>query len=122
MTDLNRAQAFYRAVFDLQETPLYDEPPAKIILLASSDKAVQKPGISLVQSPLHKPSDGGAVINFHIGNYEAFDAALKHVRQLGGTVDTDIVDMGDGVKYVNLLDCEGNRIALSAYEEAESVS
>ena len=119
--DLDRATAFYRAVFELDETPLFDEPPSKIVLLMSSDKSRQKPGLSLIVSPIHRPSDGGAVINFHVGGYAAFDLALSRVREFGGKVDTEVVEMDDGVRYVNLLDCEGNRIALSAYEGADDL-
>jgi uncharacterized protein len=119
VSDLDRAKAFYQAVFDLVDTPFYDEAPAKIILLAPSDKSVQKPGVSLVQSPIHHPYNGGAVINFHIGTHNALETAMNKVSQFGGTVDTEIVDTGDGVKYINVLDSEGNRIALSSYEEAD---
>jgi hypothetical protein len=116
VSDLERALAFYRAVFGLTDTPTYDEPSGLIAVLLSSDKAVRGPGVSLVKSPLHKPADGGAVVNFHIDTHEALDSAVQRVPALGGTVDTAVVDMGDGVRYINLLDCEGNRIALSSYE------
>lgn len=119
VSDLERAKTFYSAIFDLTDTPLYDEPPAKIILLLPSDKSVAKPGLSLVQSPVHRPYDGGAVINFHLGNHESLETALKQVVQLGGKLDKALVDTGDGVKYINLLDSEGNRIALSSFEEID---
>jgi predicted enzyme related to lactoylglutathione lyase len=114
--DLQRAIAFYRGVFGLTDTPRYDDPPAQIAVLLHSDKSVRNPGVSLVKSPLHKPADGGAVVNFHMETHAALETALQQVRTLGGTLDTEVVDMGDGVRYINLLDCEGNRIALSSYE------
>ena len=115
--DLERALAFYRTVFGLSDTPVYDdEPPARIAVLLPSDKSFRGPGVSLVQSPLHHPADGGAVVNFHVDTHVALDTAIERIRDLGGTVDTDVVDMGDGVRYINVLDCEGNRIALSSYE------
>jgi uncharacterized protein len=116
VTDLVRALLFYRTVFGLTETPIYDEPPAEIAVLLPSEKSVRQPGVSLVRSPLHKPGDSGAIINFHLETHAALDHALHQVIASGGEVDTAIVDTGDGVRYVNLLDCEGNRIALSAYE------
>lgn len=116
VSDLDRALRFYRGVFGLTDTPLYDEPPALIAVLLPSDKAVRTPGVSLVKSPLHHPANGGAVINFHVDTHGALETALTAVAALGGTVDTPVIDMGDGVRYVNLLDCEGNRIALSSYE------
>jgi predicted enzyme related to lactoylglutathione lyase len=116
VSDLDRALAFYRAVFTLTDTPLYDDPPAKIAVLLASEKSVRAPGVSLVQSPLHKPFAGGAVVNFHVDTHQALETAVRKVSELGGAVDTETVDMGDGVRYVNLLDSEGNRIALSSYE------
>jgi uncharacterized protein len=116
VSNLERALTFYRAVFGLTDTPIYDEPPAKIAVLLASDKSVRAPGVSLLQSPLHKPYDGGAVVNFHVDTHAALQAAVQQVVEFGGKVDHEIVDTGDGVRYVNLLDCEGNRIALSSYE------
>lgn len=119
VSDLDRALAFYRAVFELTDTTIYDEPPAHIAVLAASDKSVRKPGISLVQSPTHRPYDGGPQINFHVDTHAALDAALRRVKERGGVVDAEMVDMGDGVRYITLLDSEGNRIALSSYEEID---
>jgi predicted enzyme related to lactoylglutathione lyase len=116
VSDLERALRFYRAVFALTDTPLYDDPPAKIAVLLSSDKDLRAPGVSLVLSPLHKPNDGGAVVNFHVDTHQALETALRQVSAFGGKVDTELVDMGEGVRYVNLIDSEGNRIALSSYE------
>jgi len=39
--DLQRALIFYRGVFKLTDTPLYDDPPAKIAVLLHSDKSVR---------------------------------------------------------------------------------
>jgi predicted enzyme related to lactoylglutathione lyase len=36
-----------------------------------------------------------------------------------GSISEPIVDMGDGVKYLVLLDSEGNSIALSSYESID---
>ncbi len=117
VTDFDRALAFYRAVFELTDTPVYDEPDMKIAVLLPSEKSVRGPGVSLVQSALHQPSTGGAVINFHLGTHAALDAAVARVRQHGGSLGTNILDEGDGQRYIHILDSEGNRLALSSYEE-----
>lgn len=119
VNDLDRALRFYREVFGLTDTPIYDKPPALIAVLLPSDKSVRNPGVSLVKSPLHKPHAGGAVVNFHVDTHDALNIAIRRVPELGGVVDMEVVDMGDGVRYVNILDCEGNRIALSSYESLE---
>ncbi len=116
VNDLDRAILFYQKVFDLAEIPIYDEPPSRIAVLLPSEKSVGNPGISLVKSPSHRPSDAGPQINFHVDTHAALTTALHHVQVQGGTIDTELVDMEDGVHYITLLDSEGNRIALSSYE------
>lgn len=114
--DLDRALAFYRAVFGLTETPIYDDDPAmRIAVLLPSEKGVRSPGVSLVRSPQHRPGDG-VLINFHVGTHAALAAAISTAAAHGGAIAASIVDMGDGVRYVNLRDCEGNPMALSSYE------
>jgi hypothetical protein len=117
--DLDRALAFYRAVFQLTDTPLYEDGDMLIRVLWPSDKVDRAPGVSLVKSPLHHPpaTPSGPVINFHLASHADLQTALEQARAFGGKIDNAIVDMGDGVKYVNLIDSEGNRIALSSYEE-----
>lgn len=116
--DLKRALRFYRAVFALSDTPLFDEPPARIALLLPSDKALRAPGVSLVQSPDHTPGPSGAVVNFHLGDHAALDAALEQVHMHGGQALGAPVDAGDGQRYCLVHDSEGNPIALSSYEPA----
>lgn len=116
-SNLERAIAFYRVVFELDEIPVYDDfPPARIAVLLPSDKRVQNPGVSLVQSPTHVPSRHGALINFHVGNHAALEKAVEMALANSGSITLPVVDMGDGVKYLVLIDCEGNAIALSSYE------
>ncbi|NJO82466.1 MAG: hypothetical protein HC828_06340 [Blastochloris sp.] len=115
VADVARAARFYQAIFALDDMPRYNEPPAQIVVLTSSDKAQRAPGVSLVQSPDHHPG-GGVVINFHLGDHAALDGAVAQVRQHGGQVPHPAVDTNDGQRYLTVLDSEGNRIALSSYE------
>lgn len=117
VADLTRALAFYRAVFGLTNTPLYEEELSmRIAVRLPSDKSVRAPGVSLVESPLHTPDGGGIQVNFHMGEHAMLESALKAALAHGGTVINPMVDMGDGVHYVTLRDSEGNPIALSSYE------
>lgn len=113
--DLNRALAFYRSVFSLTDTPIYDEPDMRIAVLLPSDKRVRNPGVSLVQSPQHRPGDG-VVVNFHVDTHQALTFAIATIPSLGGFVIAPIIDLGDGVQYVMIRDSEGNPITLSSYE------
>lgn len=117
VSNLERAMAFYRAVFNLGEIPVYDDyHPARIAVLLSSEKSVHNPGVSLVHSPTHVPSKYGALINFHIGDHATMEKAIEIALANSGSISEPIVDMGDGVKYSVILDSEGNSIALSSYE------
>lgn len=120
-TDLERAIAFYRAVFTLSDVPLYDEPPMQIAVLLPSEKEGRVPGVSLVKSPTHHAGARGAQINFHVDTHAALSAALIEAQAHGGIVNGEVVDMGDGVHYITLLDSEGNQIALSSYEPVDEV-
>lgn len=114
--DLERAVAFYRLVFGLSDMPRYDDgPELQIVVLRPSKKEGRVPGVSLVRSPLHQPGEG-AIINFHLASYAALEAVVAQIVANGGAQRAAIVDMGDGVRYVNVRDCEGNPLALSAYE------
>jgi predicted enzyme related to lactoylglutathione lyase len=107
--DLARATQFYRAVFDLTDTPQYDEPPMRIIVLKPSEKSVGLPGVSLVHSPAHPTGAGGAQINFHVGTHAALMEAMQQALAHGGALHGEcVVDMGDGTRYVTLRDSEGN--------------
>ncbi|HSL31764.1 MAG TPA: VOC family protein [Anaerolineales bacterium] len=120
VADFDRALAFYRAVFELTDTPLYeDEPSMQIAVLLPSDKSTRAPGVSLVRSPQHNPGGGGVQVNFHVDKHAALERALETARRRGGVVLNPIVDMGDGVHYVTLRDSEGNPIAFSSYEPLE---
>jgi uncharacterized protein len=115
--ELERALAFYRAVFGLNDTPIYnDASPARIAVLLPSDKRQRNPGVSLVHSPLHTPCAGGPLINFHLGDHAALTQAITHATAHGGQIVTPIVDTGDGVRYGVLRDSEGNTLAVSSYE------
>lgn len=116
VADLQRALAFYRAVFGLGDTPRYDDPPAQIAVLLPSDKQVRAPGVSLVQSPAHTPSPHGVVVNMHLGDHTALAAALQTVEEHGGRGGGPVIEAGEGVRYCTVRDSEGNTIALSSYE------
>lgn len=78
VNDLERAIAFYRLVFELDEIFIYDDaPPARIAVLLPSEKSAHNPGVSLVQSPAHVPSRHGVLINFHVGSHAVLEKAVE---------------------------------------------
>lgn len=116
VADLDRALAFYRAVFGLDETPRYADGATQIAVLLPSQKELRAPGVSLVRSPDHVPGPQGAVVNFHLGDHRALDAALERVTQHGGQPVAPLTDEGDGQRFCLVRDSEGNRLALSSFE------
>ncbi len=114
--DLARALAFYRAVFELTDTPRYDEPTMQIVVLRASDKSVERPGVSLVRSAEHRPNPSGVLVNFHVGAHANLAAALERAVAHGGALVGPTVELEDGVRYTSLRDSEGNTIAVSSYE------
>lgn len=119
VADLDRALLFYRAVFGLDETPRYEAPLAQIAVLLPSAKEQRAPGVSLVFSPSHMPDSLGMLVNFHLGDHAALDAALQTLEQHGGQILTPLTDEGDGQRFCVVLDSEGNRLALSSYAAPE---
>lgn len=61
-----------------------------------------------------------ALINFHVGDHAALEIAIATAQANGGSIAEPLVEMDDGVKYLALLDCEGNSIALSSYKPLEA--
>ncbi|HMQ30403.1 MAG TPA: VOC family protein [Chloroflexaceae bacterium] len=120
VADLERALAFYRAVFGLDETPRFQDGATQIAVLLPSDKSGRAPGVSLVQSPEHTPGPHGVVVNVHLGDHAALAAAVQAVEQHGGMVDVPLVDDEDGQRYLTVRDSEGNTLALSSYEPPAS--
>jgi uncharacterized protein len=119
--DLDRALAFYRAVFQLSDTPRYNNwQPMQIAVLLPSDKSIRAPGVSLVKAPTHLPCKGGVQVNFHVGNHAALTEVISKVVAYGGSLNSDVIDEGDGVRYVTIADSEGNTLALSSYQELPS--
>lgn len=121
VVDLERALAFYRAVFRLDETPRYQDGMTQIVVLLPSDKSVRSPGVSLVQSPAHTPGPHGFVVNFHVGDHAALTTAVQAVERHGGTVNAPPVDDGDGQRSLTVRDSEGNTLALSSYDPPTGV-
>jgi uncharacterized protein len=120
VSDLDRALRFYRAVFGLTDTPIYhDFPPQVIAVLLASEKSARAPGVSLVKSPTHTPGSGGAQVNFHVDTHAALQTAIATITAHGGMLNGEIVDMGDGTRYITARDSEGNIIALSSYESLD---
>lgn len=110
VTDMERARAFYEAVFEVQiQVHQMGELEMGWFPMADGKKGAAG---SLVRHPdfYHPSSTAGVVIYFTCPD---MTAALERVTRAGGKVVQPKKAIGEGFGYMGLfLDSEGNRIAL----------
>jgi hypothetical protein len=110
--DLDRAMAFYQAVFQLAPTEVLDEGVRRTTTLVNTTEG-GRAGISLNQTANFEPSDKGAFVYIDAG--EALPAYLERVAAAGGTVVEGKTSMGSAGNYASFKDTEGNLLALYSY-------
>ncbi len=112
VTDMNRAIAFYEAVFalklDRREVDGYD--------MAFFPRADGRPGASgaLAKGDVYKPTRDGAILYFDVPDV---DAVIARAEAAGGLVLYPRKDIGAAGFVAEIADSEGNRIALSQAAE-----
>ncbi|NJM06467.1 VOC family protein [Candidatus Gracilibacteria bacterium] len=107
--DLDRAMAFYQAVFQSEPTEVFDEGVRRTTTLANTTEG-GRAGISLNQTANFAPSDKGVFVYIDLG--DKLSAALERVTAAGGTVVEEKTSMGDAGNYASIKDTEGNLLAL----------
>lgn len=111
--DIERALAFYRAVFQLGDIAVNDDGTRRTAVLASTGEG-GSPGISLTQTAGFNPSDrSGVWLYFATG--EDFAGHVERVRAAGGTIVDEKVSMGEAGSYTSFIDTEGNLLSLYTY-------
>lgn len=110
--DIDRAMAFYQAVFELQPTDLVDDGVRRTTTLSNTTPE-GRPGISLNQTANFAPSDTGPLVYLNAG--EDLTDHLGRVESAGGKVVEPKTSMGDAGNYATILDTEGNLLALYSY-------
>lgn len=106
-TDLERAQAFYERILDLQMAR-FAEGAFRMAWFTSPGDATGPAG-ALMESPRYVPSHDGTMIYFDV---EDIDAVLQRVAAAGGTVLTGKVGIGEHGFVGHFEDTEGNRVGL----------
>jgi uncharacterized protein len=108
VSDLDRAVAFYEAVFDVDlERETVDGYP--MALFPFEDHVAGAKG-ALAQGEICEPSRTGTIVYFkvdHIGE------VLERAEALGGSILYPKKHIGAGGYVAEIADTEGNRIALS---------
>lgn len=108
VTDLDRAIAFYEAVFDLDlERETVDG--YAMALFPYEDGGAGATG-ALAQGDVYVPSKTGSIVYFEVGHIgEVLERAQAH----GGAILYPRKHIGAGGYVAEIADSEGNRIALS---------
>lgn len=104
--NMERALAFYNAVFQLQ-AEVYDDGERLSAVLWMIEGA---PGLSLTKTAGFRPGLDGIWVYIH--SSDPLDEVLARVEAAGGTVLSPLTSMGASGAYTLIQDTEGNTIAL----------
>lgn len=99
--DLDRAKAWYAAVF--QQQPYFDQPFYVGFNIAGYELGLHPSGDANPAGP------GGVVGYWRVPN---IDDAFRHFVAAGATVVAEIQDVGEGIKVATLSDPFGNAVGL----------
>jgi len=111
VNDLERAMAFYQAVFDLEATPIVEEDVRRTKTLSNAPEG--GPGISLNKTANFTPHNQGVLVYMDCGADSA--PTLAKVEAAGGKIIEPETTMGSAGYYATILDTEGNMLALYSY-------
>lgn len=109
VADINRAKKFYETVFGI-EMPQQEMMGMQMAFFPSENMNGKVAG-SLVQGPMHKPSQDGAKV--YLNANPDLSTALGNVSKAGGKVVMEKTKITDDIGYMAIfVDSEGNGIAL----------
>lgn len=110
-TDINRAQKFYEAVFDIQMQQ--QEMMGMIMSFFPFEMSSGKLSGALVQGPMHKPSDSGTIIYFNAN--PSIQTVIDRIETAGGKLLMPRTQITEEIGYMAFFrDTEGNTVALHA--------
>jgi uncharacterized protein len=110
--ELERAVAFYQAVFQLQPTEIMTDAVRRTTTLVNTTEQGGA-GISLNQTANFEPSNKGTLVYLDAG--EDLTHHLQRVETAGGKIIEGKTSMGEAGNYATILDTEGNCLALYSY-------
>ena len=105
-TDLNRATAFYSAIFE-QPLKIVEQGPQRMANLANVEDG--KPGCSILHIDGYAPTNTGPLTYFSV---ESLEPVLERVNMAGGIVQIERAPMGEAGHFATFNDSEGNTIGL----------
>ena len=110
-TDLERAQQFYEAIFEIAMIPM-DLPNIKMRMFPMDDMVNGIGGAVVDSGGFHKPSATDGPLVYLNGNPDV-QQVLEKVAAAGGTIMVPKTEISPEYGYMAvILDTEGNRIGL----------
>lgn len=115
-TDLERAQKFYEAIFDIKLNAI-DTPNIKMRLFPLDDPMNGVGGAIVDSGGFHKPSGTDGPLIYLNGNPN-LQEILDKVEKAGGNVSVPKTEISPEYGFMAVfIDTEGNRIALHSVPE-----
>ena len=110
-TDLDRAQKFYEAIFDITLSPM-DLPNIKMRMFPLDDMMTGVGGAVVDSGGFHKPSATDGVLIYLNGNPD-LQNILDKVEKAGGKIMVPKTEISPEYGFMGVfMDTEGNRIGL----------
>ena len=110
-TDLNRAQKFYEAIFDMQMIPL-DTPSMKMRMFPIENMVSDVGGALVDSGGFHKPSSTEGTLLYLNANPDV-QLVLNRIEASGGKIVMPKTEISPEYGHMALfIDTEGNRIAI----------
>jgi len=110
-TDLDRAQKFYEAIFDITLNPM-DTPNIKMRMFPLDDMMTGVGGAIVDSGGFHKPSSTDGVLIYLNGNPDVQNV-LDKVEKAGGKIMVPKTEISPEYGFMGVFqDTEGNRIGL----------
>ena len=110
-TDLDRAQKFYEAIFDITLNPM-DTPNIKMRMFPLDDMMTGVGGAVVDSGGFHKPSATDGVLIYLNGNPD-LQKILDKVEKAGGKIMVPKTEISPEYGFMGVfMDTEGNRIGL----------
>ena len=114
VTDADRAQKFYQAIFDIEMMSM-DMPGPHEMKMIGFPPGPPHSGGALVKSPSHKPSTEGSVIYLN-GNPD-LQNVLDRIEGAGGKITLPKTQISPEIGYMAFFtDTEGNTLGLHSSE------
>jgi predicted enzyme related to lactoylglutathione lyase len=108
--NISRAQKFYETIFNVQMQPMGEMMGMKMVGFPA-EMGNGKAAGGLAESPMHKPSQDGAVI--YLNANPSMDPVIEKIEAAGGKLVMPKTQISPEIGYMAfIIDSEGNKVGL----------